>query len=261
MSITLGVNGAGGRMGRRIMELAGEDPDLTVAAALERPEHPDLGKTVGEMTPTVPIDVVLATALTEPVDVMIDFSGPAGTEAVLAQCLAAQTPLVTGTTGLSDDQRSALADAAKQIPVLLAPNMSLGVNVLFQLTAEAARMLGTDFDVEIVEKHHRFKKDAPSGTALRLAEKVTEEQPGRVQVHGREGIVGERKPEELGMHALRVGDTVGEHTVVFSTLSETIELVHKAHSRDCFVRGALKAAKFLVDREPGMYDMNSVLGL
>jgi 4-hydroxy-tetrahydrodipicolinate reductase len=171
-------------------------------------------------------------------------------------------PLVVATTGHTAEQRRAIEEAAHETAVLMAPNMSLAVNVLFRLVGEAARLLaGKDFDVEVVERHHRFKKDAPSGTALHFARLIQEAMGGGELRHGREGLVGERPRREIGVHALRVGDNVGEHTVVFSTLGETLELSHKGHSRDSYARGALLAAKFLAGKPAGRYSMNDVLGL
>ncbi len=181
---------------------------------------------------------------------------------VLRTCVERRLPLVVATTGHTAAQRAEIEAAAHETALLMAPNMSLSVNVLFELVAQAARLLaGKGFDVEIVEKHHRFKKDAPSGTALHFA-RIVQEAMGQTQLrHGREGIVGERPASEIGIHALRVGDNVGEHTIVFSTLGETLELTHKGHSRDSYARGALLAAKFLAGKPAGRYGMKDVLGL
>jgi 4-hydroxy-tetrahydrodipicolinate reductase len=193
---------------------------------------------------------------------MIDFSTPEGTDQVLKPCVERRIPLVVATTGHTPQQREQIEAAAHETAVLTAPNMSLSVNVLLALLRQAGRLLkGKDFDVEIIERHHRFKKDSPSGTALQMA-RVVQEEMGQADLrHGREGLVGERPHGEIGLHAVRVGDNVGEHTVIFSTLGETLELVHRAHSRDSYARGALAAAKFLADKPPGRYGMNDVLGL
>ncbi len=182
--------------------------------------------------------------------------------AVLPMCLQQTVPLVVATTGHSAEQKREIEAAAHQTALLMAPNMSLAVNVLFRLVRQAAELLaGKGFDVEVVERHHRFKKDAPSGTALHFA-RVVQEAMGQTAIrHGREGLVGERPPHEIGVHAIRVGDNVGEHAIIFSTLGETLELTHKGHTRDSYARGALLAAKALAGKPPGRYTMNDVLGL
>jgi 4-hydroxy-tetrahydrodipicolinate reductase len=264
MKTVIGVNGACGRMGQRIIQLAHEDQELVLGAALEAPGHPQQGRDIGEVAglgklgvpvrSDVPPDLVL--------NVVIDFSLPEGTMAVLPLCLRRRLPLVVATTGHSAAQRAEIEAAAHQTAVLYAPNLSLAVNLLMKLVRQAAQALrDKDFDVEILEQHHRFKKDAPSGTALHLA-RIVQEAMGQTQLrHGREGPVGERPRQEIGVHAVRVGDQVGEHSIVFSTLGETLELTHRAHARDCYARGALQAAKFLADRPPGRYTMDDVLGL
>jgi 4-hydroxy-tetrahydrodipicolinate reductase len=182
--------------------------------------------------------------------------------AVLPLCLERQIPLVVATTGHTAAQKAEIEGAAHHTAILMAPNMSLAVNVLLKLVSQAAQLLkGRGFDVEILERHHRFKKDSPSGTALQIA-RVIQEGMGQTELrHGREGLVGERPGHEIGVHAIRVGDNVGEHTIIFSTLGETMELTHRAHARDCYARGALQAAKFLAGRPPGRYTMNDVLGI
>ncbi len=196
------------------------------------------------------------------VDVVIDFSTPEGTLAVLPTCTDRKIPIVVATTGFSDAQRKDVEAAAHHTAVLFSPNLSLVVNMLFKLVKEAAAALRDQgFDVEIIERHHRYKKDSPSGTALHFA-RIIQEAMGAMPVrHGREGLVGERPAQEIGMHSVRAGDNVGEHTIIFSTLGETMELVHKGHTRDAYVRGALQAAKFLANRPAGRYTMADVLGL
>jgi 4-hydroxy-tetrahydrodipicolinate reductase len=264
MKTVIAVNGAAGRMGQRLVHLASEDGGLKLGAALEAAGHPQQGRDVGEVAGLGPLGVRIAAELPRdhPPDVVIDFSTPEGTMTVLAACIARRIPLVVATTGHTAAQRQEIEAAAHQTALLMAPNMSLAVNVLFRLVRQAAELLaGKDFDVEIVERHHRFKKDAPSGTALHLA-RIVQEAMGQTQLrHGREGQVGERPPHEIGLHALRVGDNVGEHAVIFSTLGETLEVVHRGHTRDSYARGALLAAKFLAGRPPGRYTMNDVLGL
>lgn len=251
-------------MGQRILALALEDASLHVALALDSPMHPkqvhDAGEAAGlgrmglPICSSIPLDLRL--------DAMIDFSTPEGTMAVLPACAARRIPLIVATTGHTPEQRKQIEEAAHETALLMAPNMSLAVNVLMKLVKEAAVVLRDQgFDVEIIERHHRFKKDSPSGTALHFARIVQEAMGQQSLRHGREGMVGERPASEIGVHAVRVGDNVGEHQIIFSTLGETMELVHRAHSRDCYVRGALQAAKFLAGRPPGRYTMNDVLGL
>jgi 4-hydroxy-tetrahydrodipicolinate reductase len=264
MKTAIGINGVCGRMGTRIAQLAQEDPTLTVAAAMESPDHPSIGRDLGEVAGIehfyLPIrpDVALETRL----DVLIDFSTPAGTMAILPVCVQRRIPLLIATTGHTADQRAEIESGAHFTAILTTPNTSLAVNLLMKLVGEAAKVLADKrFDVEIMERHHRFKKDSPSGTALHFA-KIVKEAMGQTHLrHGREGQVGERPANEIGIHALRVGDNVGEHSIVFSTLGETLELNHRAHSRDCYARGALQAAKYLAGRPAGQYTMNDVLGL
>jgi 4-hydroxy-tetrahydrodipicolinate reductase len=274
MKTIVGINGAAGRMGQRLVHLTCEDSDLTLGAALESANHPRLGQDIGEIAGVGKLDVPLRAAppFSPPergggegggrLDVLIDFSMPEGTMTVLPVCVERRIPLVVATTGHTAEQRRDIEAAAHHTALLMAPNMSLSVNVLFQLVRQAATLLaGKGFDVEIVERHHRFKKDAPSGTALHFA-RIVQEAMGQTELrHGREGLVGERPPHEIGMHALRTGDNVGEHTILFSALGESLELVHKGHSRDSYARGALLAAKFLAGKPPGRYTMNDVLGL
>lgn len=263
-SPSIGVNGACGRMGQRIVCLAHEDGDLAIAAALENPGHPQMGRDVGEVAGIGKIGVQVASEvpLEQVLNVMIDFSLPEGTMKVLPLCVRRRIPLVVATTGHTPVQREQIEAASQQTAILLAPNMSLAVNVLMKLVRQASDVLrGKGFDVEILERHHRFKKDSPSGTALHFA-KIVQEAMGQTQLrHGREGLVGERPGDEIGIHAVRVGDNVGEHTIIFSTLGETLELTHRAHTRDCYARGALQAAKFLAGQPAGRYSMDDVLGL
>ncbi|MCI0701637.1 MAG: 4-hydroxy-tetrahydrodipicolinate reductase [Planctomycetia bacterium] len=263
MNIHIAINGACGRMGQRMISLVKDDPQLQVVAAIDAATNPLQGKDAGEVAGCghlgVPIryDVPLGTRI----DCLIDFSAPAGTMAVLPVCVDRQIPIVIATTGHSDSQKAEIETAAHQTAVLFVPNMSLVVNLLYKLVRLTAEILnGKGFDVEIVERHHRFKKDSPSGTAVRFAEIIKEVQGGEF-VHGREGMVGERKADEIGLHAVRGGDNVGEHTIIFTTIGETLELVHKGHNRDSYARGTLLAAKFMANRPAGRYTMNDVLGL
>ena len=261
--IKVAINGAAGRMGRRLVALVTEEDDMQVVAALEGSGHELVGRDAGEIAGIGPIGVPVSAEWKERADVLIDFSVPAGTMARLPQAVEKGTAMLIGTTGLTDDQRAEIAKAAERIPVLQAPNMSVGVNLLFKLAGEVAAALGDEYDIEIVETHHRFKKDAPSGTALRLAESIAEatgRDLSKEAVYGRHGATGERTRREIGIHALRAGDIVGDHTVIFSTLGERIELTHRAHTRDTFARGALRAARFLAGKPPRMYSIQDVLG-
>ena len=262
MAIAVGVNGASGRMGRRLISLITEADDLTLVSAVEHAGSPALGLDAGEQAGLGRLEVPVARELNTAAEVVIDFSSPEGTLSALRFCLIHRTPIVIGTTGFSEEQRAEVESGAQEIPLLLSPNMSVGMNLLFQLVGPVAQALGPEYDVEIVEIHHRFKKDAPSGTALRLAEGIAQARGvelGEVAVFGRQGRPGERPPGEIGLHAIRAGDVVGEHTVVFACLGERVELVHRAHSRDCFARGALAAARFLVGQGAGRYTMADVL--
>jgi 4-hydroxy-tetrahydrodipicolinate reductase len=264
MRTIIGINGACGRMGQRLVHLAREDADLAIGAALEARGHSRQGQDVGEVCGLGPIGVPVRDGLTPDLrlEVLVDFSVPEGTMTVLPLCVAHRIPIVIATTGFSAEQRREIESAAHEVAVLQSPNMSLVVNVLFKLVREAgAALKGKGFDVEIIERHHRFKKDSPSGTALHFA-KVVQEAMGLSELrHGREGLVGERPAQEIGMHAIRAGDNVGEHTILFSALGETMELVHKSTSRDSYARGALEAAKFLAGKPAGRYTMADVLGL
>ncbi len=238
------VNGAKGRMGQMIIALAKSDPALAVAAAVD----------VGDDFPAA-----LKTA-----DAVIEFSHHDATLAVARECAAQNKILVIGTTGHTDAEAAAIKNAVKSIPVVFAPNFSVGVNTLFWLARRAAEILGPDFDLEVVEMHHRLKKDAPSGTAKRLAEILAEVRKLSYNDdtrHGRCGIVGERTFSEIGMHAIRGGDVVGDHTVIYAAQGERVELTHRASSRETFARGAIRAAKWAAAQPPGLYDMQDVLGL
>jgi 4-hydroxy-tetrahydrodipicolinate reductase len=263
MKTHIAINGAGGRMGQRLVALAKEDHALQVVAAIDAPTAPMQGRDAGEVAGVgkigVPITYDLPAA--HKPDCLIDFSAPEGTMTVLPICVARQIPIVVATTGHTAAQKAEIEAAAHQTAVLSSPNLSLVVNLLFKLTRLAAEALkGKGFDAEIIERHHRYKKDSPSGTAVRFGEIIQEVQGGEF-VHGREGLVGERTADEIGIHAVRGGDNVGEHTIIFTTLGETLELVHKGHNRDSYARGALLAAKFLANRPAGRYTMNDVLGL
>jgi len=262
--LKLAVTGVAGRMGRRIVALAHESNDFQIVAATEAKSHSLLGQDAGEIAGVGTIGTIITEEPQSIPEVMIDFSVPASTEKWTEYCLKNKVSLVVGTTGLSEEQKQKLDIAAEKTAVLWGANMSMGVNLLFKLAAEVAQKLPDDYDIEIIEAHHRFKRDAPSGTALELARQIAQaKQWPRPDclVHGRHGSEVPREPNTIGVHAVRGGDIVGEHTVMFSALGETVELRHKAHSRDTFVRGALHAAHWLAGREPGMYSMFDVLAL
>jgi len=253
-SITkIAVNGAAGRMGQRLIALAGENDRFEVVCAVEAAGHPFIGKTIG--------GVPYNDRLVRRADVVVDFSLPAGTEAVIPAAMNDETAMVIGTTGLSGHIQSTIDEAANVVPIVQAPNFSVGVNVLLRLVASAAETLGAEYDIEIVEAHHRFKKDAPSGTALALARSICQANGVDVEdalEHGRSGG-GARPSGQIGMHAIRLGDTVGEHAVHFGCLGETLTLAHSAHTRDTFAGGALRAAAWVVGKPAGKYTMADVL--
>ncbi|MCH2200821.1 MAG: 4-hydroxy-tetrahydrodipicolinate reductase [Fuerstiella sp.] len=261
--IKIAVNGAAGRMGRQITALTLQDEELQLAAALEFVNHPDLGNDAGLVCGHGPCGVTIESVLEHRVDVVIDFSTPEGVESIVGTCEDRRIPLVLATTGLSKDQRSVVDTAAQSIPIVMAPNMSLAVNLVMKLVADAASVLSHNtagVDVEIIERHHRFKEDAPSGTALQFGKIVAENMGQTQHVHGREGRPGLRPQNQIGYHALRTGDNVGEHTIVFGMMGETIDLTVRGHTRDSYAYGALQAARFLYGRGAGMYSMTDVLG-
>jgi 4-hydroxy-tetrahydrodipicolinate reductase len=259
------VIGAAGRMGKLVLSLAIESGEFDIVGAVERQDHPDIGKDASVLAGIKPINIELNHIYPYPadVDVAIDFSIPIAAARSVDYCLENNVALVLGTTGLSDEQQEKIKSASKKIPILYATNMSVAMNVLFSLVGKVAQMLGEEYDIEIIEQHHRFKKDAPSGTALTLAEKIHSatgrEWPGAL-TYGRSGRDTLRQKGTIGIHAIRAGDITGIHSVIFSTLGETLTLTHTAHSRDTFARGALQAAKWLVGKKPGLYSMADALG-
>ena len=263
--VRLGIAGAAGRMGRTLITLAEGNPALTVSAAIEHSQSPFLGQDAGLLAGGAKTDVLIVDSLQQvigDVDVLIDFTLPESTVQNLAVCAEASTAMVVGTTGLGDDTRH-IDVAAKKVPVVFAPNMSVGVNLCFRLLETAARVLGDDFDVEIVEAHHRHKVDAPSGTALRMGEIVADalgRDLKRCAVFGREGRTGPRDRETIGFETIRAGEIVGDHTVLFAGAGERIEISHHAADRSTFASGALRAAQWVSSRAPGRYDMADVLG-
>jgi 4-hydroxy-tetrahydrodipicolinate reductase len=254
-------------MGQRIVACLADAADLRLVAALEAPGHGALGRDVGELTGVGKAGVCVgvdAAAEIKRDRVLIEFSVPEASLAHLRLVAQAGARAVIGTTGFSGEQRAEIGDLAKRAAILLSPNMSVATNVAFKLLATMAKALGDEYDVEITEIHHRFKKDAPSGTALRMAEIVAAalgRDLDQVAVYGRQGLPGERPRPEIGILSLRSGDVVGEHTVSFGTLGERLELTHRAHNRDTYARGAVRAARFIVGRPPGLYSMADVLGL
>lgn len=266
MSIRIAIAGVSGRMGRALLEAVAADENSVLGAALDRPSSPLLGQDAG-----VVYGVVSGVAVSDQVpaaliasQVLIDFTRPEATFGYLDACVAAGVPLVIGTTGFDDAGKARIHDAAGTIPVVFAPNMSVGVNLLMKLAELAAQVLQDGYDIEIVEAHHRHKVDAPSGTALGLGQAVAralDRDLAQCAVYGREGVTGERDPRTIGFATVRGGDIVGDHTLMFAGTGERVELTHKASSRATFAQGALRAAKWLQGREPGLYDMRDVLGL
>jgi len=262
----IAIAGASGRMGRALIEAILKSQDLVLGAALDVPGSPLLGRDAGELVGAgtgIKITADLAAAIGN-CRCLIDFTRPQGTIEHLKACVASKTAMVIGTTGFSAAEKELIAAAAKRIPIVFAPNMAVGVNVVFKLAEVAAKALGDDYDVEIIEAHHRQKTDAPSGTALRIGEIVAQalgRDLAKTAVHGRKGDTGERDRKQIGFHAVRGGDIVGEHTVMFAGTGERVELTVRSASRLTYAIGALRAARFLVDRQTGLYDMQDVLGL
>ncbi|MCH2115531.1 MAG: 4-hydroxy-tetrahydrodipicolinate reductase [Pirellulales bacterium] len=258
------IHGAAGRMGQRVIALASGDAHVEVVAALEAATHPALGQDAGLGAGIGSIGVPLTVVGESAADVVIDFSVPDAAVAVVAHCLEFGKPVVVATTGFDKEQEKFLGSAAKRIPLVWAPSMSPAVNLVMKLTGITGEIL-KDFpggvDVEIIERHHRYKEDAPSGTALRFGEIVAGVMGQTEPTHGRAGRPGVRGREEIGYHAVRTGDNPGEHTIVFGMLGETIELRVAATNRDSYAQGALLAAQWLCGKEPGLYSMNDVLGL
>lgn len=270
MTSAISVVGAIGRMGKSIIKVIHEDSNLHLAKGVEDRHCSNLGKDLGILAGFGETGVLLTDskeAAFAEANGVIDFSSPLSTLETLAEAERQGLPVVIGTTGFSQEQRERITDAGQNIPILIAPNMSIGVNTLFRLVEKAAAILAPlDFDMEVVEAHHRFKKDSPSGTAVKLAqiiEKTLQEQYGEASFrHGRQGHEkGDKARNEVGIHSLRAGDIVGEHTVTFAALGERIELTHKAHTRETFAGGAVEAIKYLMGQKAGLYDMSHVLKL
>ncbi len=265
MDTRIAVAGAAGRMGRAVIEAAGLEQGIRVAGAVERADNGAIGIDAGELAGVAPIGVTVGDNLDDvDFDVLVDFTRPAATLEHVERCSRRGRRLVIGTTGLSDEQRDRIADAAEKVAIVLAPNMSVGVNLCLGLLEIAARTLGSDADIEIIEAHHRHKIDAPSGTALRMGEVIAAalgQTLDACAVYCREGTVGERRPGTIGFATVRAGDIVGEHTALFAGPGERIEITHRATSRMTFAKGAVRAASWVVAQPPGLYDMQDVLGL
>lgn len=267
MTTKIAVTGAAGRMGKMLIEAIALNPDTELGAAIERPGSAVIGADSGELAGLGKNGVVIVDDLQQVVDdfdVLIDFSAPAATVANAAVCSAAGKKMVIGTTGCSDDDRAQIAKAAERTAVCMASNFSTGVNLCFKLLKEAAQILGDDYDVEVVEAHHRHKVDSPSGTALSMGAAVAEglgRNLKEVAIYGREGQVGARPQKEIGFATVRGGDVVGDHTVMFLADGERVEITHKASSRMSFARGAVRAAVWLSGQSTGLFDMQDVLGL
>ena len=265
--INIAVTGAAGRMGRSLINACDQSESCQLSAAIEHEGNPLIGGDAGDIVGIGALDVKLVDKLSEVADqfdVLIDFSSPDATLDNLAFCIANGKSIVIGTTGFSDEQKQHISDAAKRISVVFAPNMSVGVNLCFKLLDMAARVLGDDVDIEVIEAHHRHKVDAPSGTALRMGEVVADALGRNLDecaVYGREGISGERDRKTIGFETIRAGDIVGDHTVMFAGEGERVEITHKASSRMTFANGAVRAAIWLKGQQAGLYDMQDVLGL
>ena len=260
--IAVAITGAAGRMGRRLVALATEADDLRLAAAVDAGDA--VGQSATQLAGVGSGGVAITAELPDGVDVVVDFSTPEGAAATAKLCGERKIPLVEATTGLSDEQRQTILDAAHDTPVVFAPSMSAAVNVAMKLVRDAGAALkdaSGGVDVEIIERHHRFKEDAPSGTALKFGEIVADAMGQTRHVHGRKGQTGQRPADEIGYHALRVGDDVGQHTIVFGLLGETLEVTVRGQSRDSYALGALQAARWVVSRPAGLYTMADVLGL
>lgn len=260
---TIAITGAAGRMGQRLVALAKQDGGFHILGAIERADHAAQARDAGEVAGIGPIGLPISFDLRPTPQVLVDFTAPASMRHWLKVCRDRGIAMVVGTTGLQPTDHAIIDQASADIPVLQAPNMSLGVNLLFKVAAEVAKRLGDDYDIEIVEGHHRFKKDAPSGTAMGLADAILKG-TGKSRdalVFDRHGDDVVRQRGDIGMHALRIGDEVGRHTAYFAALGERLELTHVATNRDTFVYGALRAAKWLAQQKPGRYGMADVLGL
>ena len=261
------VAGAAGRMGKRIIHMMQQNPEITLGGAFEMPGHPSIGEDAGQVAGAGYLDVAIAASLESAIDqgdVLIDFTSPQATLENVQTASDRSLAMVIGTTGISGEMVAEVEALAGKTRCVMAPNMSVGVNVMFKIAGEMARILGNEYDTEILEVHHRQKKDAPSGTAMRLAQILADTQGqdlDKIGVYERKGIIGKRSDEEIGIQTWRAGDITGEHTVMFGGIGERLELIHRAHNRDNFARGAVRAAVWLMEQPKGLYDMQDVLGL
>ena len=261
------VAGAAGRMGTRIIHMIQQSKNLSLAGAFEQAGHGGIGQDLGQVVGLGDLGIKLSGSLNDIIDlgeVLIDFTTPESTLNNIRAAASRGRAMVIGTTGITGDSLDELTELARKIRCVMAPNMSVGVNVMFRIVGEIARILGDDYDMELLEVHHRLKKDAPSGTAMRLAQILSDavdRDLDKVAVYERKGMVGERTDEEIGLQTWRAGDIAGEHTVMFGGIGERLEVIHRAHNRDNFVRGALRAAAWVVEQPAGLYDMQDVLGL
>lgn len=267
MTVRVGVCGAAGRMGKTILEVCNETDNVEIAAAIEYEGSPMIGIDAGEQAGIGKIEIAITddiAKVADQVDVLIDFTIATSLTENLEKCRAAGKCMVIGTTGLDDSQKELINKAAEDIPIVFAPNMSIGVNLCLKLLEMATQVIGDDTDIEIIEAHHKHKKDAPSGTALRMGEVIADTLGRNLKdcaVYGREGLTGERDKNTIGFETIRAGDIVGEHTVMFASAGERVEISHKATSRKTFASGAVRAAQWLTDKDKGLFDMVDVLGI
>jgi 4-hydroxy-tetrahydrodipicolinate reductase len=267
MALRIIVCGVGGRMGGAVVRAVKDSPGIELVGAIDKPGSARVGKDAGEISAAGRLGIPVTDKI-EPLlkrnTVIVDFTNPEASLVFLNSAAKTRAPMVIATTGFNANQLADIKRLSRRTPTLLSANTSLGVNVLVLLLGKAAEMLGDDYDVEIIEAHHRFKKDAPSGTALALGRSVAQalnRDLDKVGINGRKGIVGERSKKEIALLSVRAGDIVGEHTVIFGGIGERLEFIHRAHSRDTFARGAIRAARWLAKRKPGLYGMRDVLGL
>ncbi|MFQ5455901.1 MAG: 4-hydroxy-tetrahydrodipicolinate reductase [Nitrospirota bacterium] len=261
------VTGASGRMGKRIINLIHDKEGISLIGAVERKESPAIGRDAGEIAGLGNTGISIGENIEDIIkraDVVIDFTTPSAAMSALKIASANKKAMVIGTTGFTQDELNEIDIFTKDIPLVFSPNMSIGVNIVFKTIGEIAKILGGEYDMEIIEAHHRNKKDSPSGTAMKMGEilaQSTNRDLEKVGKYSRHGITGERKRDEIGIQSIRAGDIVGEHTVIYCGNGERIEITHKAHSRDNFALGAIRAAEWIVSKRPGLYDMLDVLGL